>query len=391
MTYNDIRGMAWIARGILFLWPLLWAAVPAHATEMRGIDTETLDASVEEPAGETDEDRVINGYLQSCLDGAKPDKRCEALRQEAVPMIKEDVLTLGASADPAHLPVIADILLSDEAELRTAAADAIGMIGPTPAETPALTTTLNDRAPEVRRSAHLALEHSRDPAAKPIVDRVMIALARPGSVDDTETFQTVVEHFKQRQDDSKYLKEEYHYIVDPAYLKELEKRASDNGETALTREERVFSSMINAKIVDAEQPSRNELELARRWFAFFGGAKDRKVVERSEKRGDFLALDEREPRALQAAILYYELAENPRKIENTKGKANSLGDAYAKKDDLKKAIAYYEVAENNAKIDELSSLQEARQKKALKEMEKDETQQKQFKKEQDELEKELGF
>ncbi len=392
---NDVRRMTGIVRGILLFGPLLglllWAVLPAHATQLRGTNAEGFDAGGEEPVGESREDQAVNAYLRSCLGGVKQNKSCETLRLEAVPMIKEDVLTLGSSANPAHLHVLADILQSDEAELRAAAADAIGMIGPTPAETTALTVAFNDRVPDVRRSAQLALEQSRDPAAKTIVDRGMIALARGGSLEDTETFQEVVVHFTQRKENGTYLKEEFNYVLDPAYLTELKKRASDNGDQVLAREETVFSPTINSKIVVAEKPSRTQLELARRWFVLFEDAKGKQVVERSEKRGDFLALDEQEPQALHAAILYYELAENPQKIEKTKGKAGKLGDAYAKKDDLKKAIAYYQVAENNAKMDELSSLQEARVKKQLKEMEKDETQQKQFKKEQEDLEKELGF
>jgi len=237
----------------------------------------------------------------------------------------------------------------------------------------------------------MALEQSRDPASKPIVDRGMIALARTGSLDDTETFQEVVNHFRQRKENSRYLKDEYNYVVDPGVLAELEKKASDNGEQLLAREEKLFSTTITPKIVTAEQPSRKALELARQWYLFFEDTKGKQVVERSEKRGDFLALDEQEPRALEAAILYYELAENPKKIATARGKANRLGGVYTKKDDLKKAIAYYQVAENHEKIEELSTLQSARHEKELKEMQKDETQQKQFKKEQDELEKELGF
>ncbi len=391
MNDSDFRWMGGMVRGALGIGLLFWAACPAHATVMRGIDTATPGELKEAPAGESREDQVVNAYLQACLGGAKQDKGCEKLRQEAVPIIKEDVLTLGASADPAHLRVLADILQSDEVELRTAAADAIGMIGPTAAETPALTEAFNDRVPVVRTAAYMALEHSRDPATKPIVDRGMIALARIGSADDTETFRTVLDHFKQRRDDSQHLKEEYNYVVDPSYLKELEKKAADNGSQVLAREEKLFSTTITPKIVEAERPSMSALELAKKWFVLFEDAGGKRVGERSVKRGDFLALDEQEPPALEAAIRYYELAENPQKIEKTKEKANKLGDAYAKKDELKKAIAYYQVAENHEKMKETETLLETRVKKQLKEMQKDETQQKQFKKEQEDLEKELGF
>jgi hypothetical protein len=391
MNRSDVQWMKGLVWSGVFFGLLLWAVCPAHATVIRGIDTATPGELKEAPAGESREDQVVNAYLHSCVEGAKPDKGCDKLRHEAVPIIKEDVLTLGASADPTHLRVLADILQSDEAELRTAAADAIGMIGPTPAETPALAEAFNDQVRVVRTAAYMALEHSRDPATKPIVDRGMITQARAGSTDDTETFQAILDHFNQRRDDSQHLKEEYNYVVDPGYLKELEKMASDHGDKALAQEEKLFSPTINLKVVAAEQPSRSQLELARKWFAFFEGAGGNKVVERSEKRGDFLALDEQEPQALHAAIRYYELVDDQQKIGKTRGKADKLGDAWAKKDEVKKAIAYYQIAENDAKMRELETLLETRVKKQLKEMQKDETQQKQFKKEQEDLEKELGF
>lgn len=391
MNDSDFRWMGGMVRGVLGVGLLLWAVCPAHATVMRGIDTATPGELKEAPGGESGEDQVVNAYLHSCVEGAKPDKGCDKLRQEAVPIIKEDVLTLGASADPAHLRVLAEILQSDEPELRTAAADAIGMIGPTPAETPALAEAFNDQVPTVRTAAYMALEQSRDPATKPIVDRGMLAQARAGSVDDTDTFRTVLDHFTQRRENSQALKEAYNYVVDPNYLKELEKMASDRGEKALAQEEKVFIPTINLKVVAAEQPSRSQLELARKWFAFFEGPNVNKVAERSMKRGDFLARDEQEPAALQAAMLYYELADNQQKIDTIRAKADKLGDAWAKKDEPKKAIAYYQIAENNAKVKELEAMLETRVKKQLKEMQKDETQQKQFKKEQEDLEKELGF
>jgi len=389
MTGTHTHGMRWIAQSLLAAGLLCWLPTPAHATVMHGIDTVTPDAGADVPAEESDEDRVVTAYIRSCLGAVQ--QGCEQLRREAVPILKEDVLTLGASADPAQLPLLADMLQSNEAELRTAAADAIGMIGPTPVETPALAAALADSSPLVRTAAYMALEQSHDPGARPVVDKQLMARARASALDDAESFKTVRDHFIGRRDDSQHLKEDFNYTVDPAYLKELEQIASGRGDKALAQEEKVFSPTITLKTVQAEQPSMSQLELAQKWFGLFDGRGVNKAAVRATQRGDALSRNEQEPSALEAAIRYYELAGDTATIGGVKAKAETLGDAWAGKNDLKKAIAYYQIAENNGKMKATEDRLEARTQKQLKEMEKDDSQQKQFKKEQDELEKELGF
>jgi len=60
---------------------------------------------------------------------------------------------------------LAKVLSSKEPDLREAAANAMGMIGPTVSETNALARLLTDAEAPVARAARRALEASRDPAA----------------------------------------------------------------------------------------------------------------------------------------------------------------------------------------------------------------------------------
>ena len=109
---------------------------------------------------EAEKDRAVQRFVQA---GKGSD---EQTRRSAVAILREDLLTMGATADPAHLPTLAKVLRSDAPELRAAAADAMGMIRPTTAETEALARLLQDPAAPVAEAARRALEASADPAAR---------------------------------------------------------------------------------------------------------------------------------------------------------------------------------------------------------------------------------
>ena len=109
---------------------------------------------------EAERDRAVQRFVQA---GKGSD---EQTRRSAVAILREDLLTMGATADPAHLPTLAKVLRSDAPELRAAAADAMGMIRPTTAETEALARLLQDPAAPVAEAARRALEASADPAAR---------------------------------------------------------------------------------------------------------------------------------------------------------------------------------------------------------------------------------
>jgi HEAT repeat protein len=93
-----------------------------------------------------------------------------ALRTEALGILRDDVITIGATADPAHLPTLSRLLKSKDAALRAAAAEAMAMIGPTAAQTADLLALLKDPDRNVGAAAREALAESFDPAARAAVD-----------------------------------------------------------------------------------------------------------------------------------------------------------------------------------------------------------------------------
>lgn len=186
------------------------------------------------------------------------------------------------------------------------------------------------------------------------------------------------------------------------YLKELENIALRNIDEELVQEEKAF----NKKEMPFEQKNKPVMEslehliIARDWYNLFGDLRQNKAVERAEKRGDVLSKDDK-PQSLANARDYYGFAEDGEKARKVIEKANRLGDAHAKKGDYATAMAYYYISdtgENEARIKEMESrLEKENEKKeqdrqrAIKEMMKNENKQKEFKKGQEELEKELGF
>ena len=75
---------------------------------------------------------------------------CDKLRKDSVEIVKDNLHTLGSSAKRTYLPTILRFFKSDEVELRIAAADAIGMIGPQDSDVELLAPLTNDPVPDVR-------------------------------------------------------------------------------------------------------------------------------------------------------------------------------------------------------------------------------------------------
>jgi hypothetical protein len=86
--------------------------------------------------------------------------------EEAKRILRNDLVTVGATADPAHLPMLASVAKSKDAGLRAAALEAMAMIGPTTAQTPLLLASLKDSDPRVVKAAREALKDSFDPTAR---------------------------------------------------------------------------------------------------------------------------------------------------------------------------------------------------------------------------------
>lgn len=134
-------------------WPNAWTTATAPAG----------------PNPEDEKDKVVQSFLKA---GKASDSQA---RLSAVKILKEDILATGSTGNTAHLPMLVKILYSTEPELRAAAADAIGMIRPTAAETDALVPLLKDPAVPVAEAVRRALEDSRDPAARELVTKTEAA------------------------------------------------------------------------------------------------------------------------------------------------------------------------------------------------------------------------
>jgi HEAT repeats len=148
----------------------------AWATSLPG-DGATPDATAS-PKNET-----VKKYLDGCRKKGGQTAECDKLRKDAVEILKEDLRTIGSSANPGYLPVIQTIFKSDEPELRIAAADAIGMIGPQNADFEALASAANDPVPDVRRAVVQMLSQGpREPLAS-LAKRVSL-FQREGPVPD---------------------------------------------------------------------------------------------------------------------------------------------------------------------------------------------------------------
>lgn len=95
---------------------------------------------------------VVKKYIDGCRKKPAKETNCDNLRKNVVEISKEALHTLGSSAKRAYLPTILKFFKSDEPELRIAAADAIGMIGPQDSDVDLLAPVANDPVPDVRRA-----------------------------------------------------------------------------------------------------------------------------------------------------------------------------------------------------------------------------------------------
>ena len=148
MTMNQIFQPRCVAPALL---ALLFLIVPAPA------------ASVAAPLPSPKDD-VVKQYLTGCR--VKPYKgtNCEQIRKEAIETLKEDLQTLGSSANRRQLPLILKIYKSQEPELRIAVIDAIGMIGPQDQDVDVLAPLANDPVPDVRRAVTQMISHGKGSA-----------------------------------------------------------------------------------------------------------------------------------------------------------------------------------------------------------------------------------
>jgi hypothetical protein len=117
---------------------------------------------------------IVKKYVKSC--GKKPAKEanCDKLRKDVVEIVKDSLHTLGSSAKRAYVPTLVKYFKSDEAVLRIAAADALGMIGPQDQEADALAIPANDPVPDVRAAVRQAMSRGKGPALTLLGQRVVL-------------------------------------------------------------------------------------------------------------------------------------------------------------------------------------------------------------------------
>jgi hypothetical protein len=178
---------------------------------------------------------------------------------------------------------------------------------------------------------------------------------------DRNVVSNAIDHFKYRNNDAR--------------VAELRRMAAKNADLELVNEEKAFA---------ARKESFKELESAKDWFYYVGEGAAKKVRERAEQRGDTL-LKEDTHRHLENAQRYFHLAEAKQKEKALKDKALRLAQEHEKKGEITQATNFYSLAGAGAKGVELEKRSAAQHKKS------EEKRQQQFKKEQGDLEKQLGL
>ena len=176
-------------------------------------------------------------------------------------------------------------------------------------------------------------------------------------------------------DDYKVVSQAVHYFDSregKPHFKEVSAIVKRGGDKMLAKEEKTFAAL---------KDSLNDLQQAGEWLNLIG---DKQAQARGEQRGDTLLADDSR-KSLELAISYYQFAGNDRKVQQVRDKARRLGDVHIKKDEKKIASEYYAIAGLSDKASELLKAHEAEKEKT------EEKRQKQFKKEQESLEKELGL
>ena len=162
---------------------------------------------------------------------------------------------------------------------------------------------------------------------------------------------------------------------DATQEKAMRAHALKNVEKALAAEEKRFASV--------GKNSLSELGLAKDW-SYYAQAGEDQVRARAAKRGDIVAADD--GRAfLSLALSYYDRAEQPDKAQKVRDKARALAKQFESKGEGQVAAEYYSIAGESDKATAVQKETEVREEKA------EESRKKVFKKDQDDLEKALGF
>lgn len=161
-----------VGASALFMAALGSFSSPSEATSLRGIGStpEGVQASSSK-SGISTKQSIVGQYVNTCANKPAPAAPCDKIKRDAVEILTEDLHTLGSSANRTYLQAILGIFKSDAPELRIAAADAIGMIGPQDQDVETLTSLANDPVPDVRRAVSQAAMHGKGPALSLLAQR----------------------------------------------------------------------------------------------------------------------------------------------------------------------------------------------------------------------------
>ena len=156
---------------------------PSGATSLAARDASPGKSSSASPkAAPQSKDDIVAKYVKSCLAQPAKEEECGKVRKDAVEIVKEDLHTLGSSANRTYMPTILKIFNNDDVVLRIAAADAIGMIGPQDSDVDTLIPLTNDPVPDVRRAVMQMVAHGKGPGLALLGQRVIPV--RSGSIPD---------------------------------------------------------------------------------------------------------------------------------------------------------------------------------------------------------------
>ena len=180
-----------MTRTTIYLW-LCFVLVVWLMTMPDFAQATSLSGTVASPesTASSPKDQTVKQFVAECQGKQPKGQHCDKLRKDAVEILKEDILTLGSSANREFLSTLVKVFNSDEPELRIAVFDAIGMIGPRDSDMRLLGRMANDPVPDVRNAASQAIRHGKGQRLSLLAERLMIGRAgrMPDAAPDTTKF-----------------------------------------------------------------------------------------------------------------------------------------------------------------------------------------------------------
>jgi HEAT repeats len=160
------------AAGAVLIGVLGALPMPSRATSLKGMESTPEQIQPPSPSSAPgNKQNIVGQYVNQCANKPAPADPCDKIKKDAIESFKEDLRTLGSSANRTYFPAILGIFKSSEPELRIAAADAVGMIGPQDQDVDALAPLVNDPVPDVRQAVSQAISHGKGSAISLLAKR----------------------------------------------------------------------------------------------------------------------------------------------------------------------------------------------------------------------------